>query len=487
MESRRIFGAIGRMWWILAITVIVGILAGILATTLATPEYTATTRLFVSAAGGSSSSESESGGLFSVQRTESYAHMITTEQVAQRVIDQLGLPMSAGELSSKVTAAVVPRTVLFDVSATDPSPDRAAEIANEFANTFTVYAGALETPVGATSPRVTVTVFSRAKAPSSPISPTPGKNVFYGVAGGIGVGLAAIALARVFSRRIHSADELGRITGAPALGPITPIPDVDDGLAHLAAWDTRVTEDLRRLRVEIDAQDPAPRVVLATSASPGNSAIPFGVGLAVAFCETGCATALIVADAELDSRSFGSGLGDGAPGLAELLKGESSFDEVLRPTPRSNLFLVLTARPRARRARASAADIEPLLSSTVMRRFVDDLRREFDRVVIVTASINASSAASVLSAIVDADLLVVNAETARRSHVERAMSELKAARAHLLGAVLVKAGTPGGRWKWIRRPRTVDRSLNEQESSRGYPINNRLPAGNRSESLHRDN
>jgi succinoglycan biosynthesis transport protein ExoP len=488
VESRRIFGAIGRMWWILAITVIAGFLAGILATTLATPEYTATTRLFVSAAGGSSSSESESGGLFSVQRTESYAHMITTEQIAQRVIDQLKLPMSARELSSKVTAAIVPRTVLFDVSATDPSPDRAADIANEFANTFTVYAGALETPVGSTSPRVTVTVFSRAKAPSSPISPTPGKNVFYGVAGGIGVGLAAMALATVFSRRIHSADELGRITGAPALGPInTPIPDVDDGLAHLAAWDPRVTEDLRRLRVEIDAHDPAPRVVLATSASPGNSATPFGVGLAVAFCETGCATALLVADAELGSRPFGSGLGDGAPGLAELLKGESSFDEVLRPTPRSNLFLVLTARPRALRARAAAADIEPLLSSTGMRRFVDDLRREFDRVVIVTASINASSAAAVLSAIVDADLLVVNAETARRSHVERAMSELKAARAHLLGAVLVKAGTPGDRWKWIRRPRMVDRSLNEQESSRGYSINNRLPAGNRSESPHRDN
>ena len=488
MESRPIFAAIGRMWWILAITVIVGILAGILATNLATPEYTATARLFVSAAGGSSSTEAESGGRFSEQRTESYAHMITSEQIAQRVIDQLGLPMSARELSSKVTAAIVPRTVLFDVTATDPSPDRAAEIANAFANTFTVYAGVLETPVGATSPRATITVLSQAKAPSSPISPTPGKNVFYGATGGIGVGLAAIALATVFWRRIHSADELGRITGTPALGPInTPDRDVDGGLAHLPAWETRVTEDLRRLRVEIDAHDPAPRVVLVTSASPGNSATPFGVGLATAFCETGAATALIVADADLDPRSFGSGLGDGAPGLAELLKGDASFDEVLRPTPRSNLFLVPTAKRRARHARSSEADIEPLLSSTGMSRFVDDLRREFDRVVIVTASINASSAASVLSAIVDADLLVVNAEKARRSHVERAMSELKAARAHLLGAVLVKAGTPGGRWKWIRRPRAVDRWLNEQESSRGYPINNRLPARNRSESLHRDN
>lgn len=236
-----------------------------------------------------------------------------------------------------------------------------------------------------------------------------------------------------------------------------------------------MTEDLRRLRVEIDAHDPAPRVVLVTSASPGTSATTFGVDLAVAFCETGAATALIVADPQLNSRSFGPGLGDGAPGLAELLKGESSFDEVLRPTPRPNLFLVLTARPRAWRAPRSAVDIESLLSSTGMRRFVDDLRRELDRVVIVTASINASSAASVLSAIVDADLLVVNADKARRSQVERAMSELKAARAHLLEAVLVKAGTPGGRWMWIRRPRRVDRSLNEQESSHSFVIDVNQP------------
>jgi receptor protein-tyrosine kinase len=491
VESRPIFTAIRRNWWILVITVIVGISVGKLATTLATPEYTATARLFVSAAGGSSSTEAESGGKFAEERTESYAHMITSEQIAQRVVDQLGLPMTAQELSSKVTAAIVPRTVLFDVTATDPSPDRAAEIANAFAQAFIVYAGALETPVGANYPRATTTVFSPARAPSSPSYPTPGKNVFYGIAGGVCVGLAAIALATVFSRRIHSADELGRITGTPALGPInTPDRDADSRLAHLAAWDMRATEDLRRLRVEIDAHDPAPRVVLVTSASPGNSATPFGVALAAAFCETGAATALIVADPEIDSRSFGSSLGDGVPGLAELLAGQASFDEVLVPTPRSNLFLVPPAKPRARRARGSKADIEPLLSSTGMGRFVEDLRREFDRVVIVTASINASSAASVLSAIADADLLYVNAEKARRSHVEGAMSELNAARANILGAVLVNAGTSGGPWKWIRksvgRSGSADRSLNEQQPSHGSPINDRVPLKERSERLHRD-
>jgi len=470
------FAAVARRWWILAISVVVGILAGVLATSLATPEYTASARLFVSATGGSSSTEAESGAKFSEERTESYVRMITTEQITQRVVDQLALPMSASELSSEVTAAIVPRTVLFDVTVTDPSPDQAAAIANALADQFVVYAGALETPVGQNFPRVTISVFNRAKAPSAPSSPDPDTNMFYGVAGGIALGLVAIALATTFSRRIRTAEELARLTGLPTLGPIsTPERGIRGKLADLNAWDAQEMEELRRLRVEVEAHDPTPRVVLVTSASPGITATTFGIGLAVAFCETGAATALIVADPELDSRSFGADFSDSAPALVDLLRGESSFDEVLRPTGRPNLFLVPTARRRARRTPVSSADIESLISSTVMSRFLDDLRREFDRVVIATASINTSSAASVLSATVDANLLVVSAERSRRSHIERAMNELKAARAHLLGAVLVKAGAQASSspWKWRGRPRKADPAPSARQTGR-MEVNLRL-------------
>ena len=121
--------------------------------------------------------------------------MITSEQLTERVVDQLALPMTAGELSAEVTAVIVPRTVLFDVTVTDPSPDQAAAIANALADQFVVYAGAMYILVGQNFPRVTISVFNRAKAPSAPSSPDAGKNVFYGVVGGIALGLAAIALA----------------------------------------------------------------------------------------------------------------------------------------------------------------------------------------------------------------------------------------------------------------------------------------------------
>jgi succinoglycan biosynthesis transport protein ExoP len=424
-----IVGAIRRRWWVLAIAALVGIFVGNLASSSATREYTATTRLFVAAAGGNSSSEAYTGSQFSEQRAESYAQMITSQQMTQRVVDQLQLPMSAQELSSEVTAAIVPRTVLLDVTATNASPERAAAIANSLADAFIQYAGPLETPAGQSTPRSTITVVNRAQVPLSPSSPDVGVNAVYGFIGGILVGLVGLSLVPVFSRRIHSTEELGRFTGAPTVGPITmPGRNVDAPQHRFDSLRPGEAEQLRRLRVQIDAQDPPPQVVLIAPASSSDAAAALGVGLAAAFSEAGRTTALIAADPTLDARWLG--LADDAAGLADVLDERSSFDDVLHRTVRPDLYVVPPGRTPV---------LESFLSSAAMSTFVDDLRKECDRVVIVTASVNDSSAASVVSAIVDADLLVVHKSKTRRGDITKAMSELKAARVHLLAVVLAKS------------------------------------------------
>lgn len=114
----------------------------------------------------------------------------------------------------------MPRTVLLDVSATDPSPERATDIANALADEFIRYAGPLETPIGESAPRATITVVNRAQIPSSPSSPNVVTNAVYGCIGGLLMGLLCLSLIPVVSRRITSAEELGRLTGAPTAGPL---------------------------------------------------------------------------------------------------------------------------------------------------------------------------------------------------------------------------------------------------------------------------
>lgn len=427
MDFRTIVAAIRRGWWILLIATFAGFHVAMLVSSQTAPEYTATARLFISATGGNSSSEAFSGGQFAEQRAESYAHIITSRQITQRVVDELDLGMSAQELATKVNAAIVPRTVLMDVSATDPSRERAAAIANSLADAFIGYVQPLEIPAGQSTPRSTITVVNRADTPLLPTSPDVGRNAVYGCIGGLAAGLLAIALVRVLTRRISSLDEVGRLSGAPAIGPIsTPVRGSTSGDDRLFDWTPEEAEQLRRLRVQIEARDPAPQILLVAPASPGGAAAALGAGLAAAFAEKGNMTALVTIDHQ---GVPGPGMATSPIGLAELIEGRASFEEVLHSTVRENLYVVRTG---------STADAEALVSSPAMGAFVDDLRKECDRAVIVTPAVFDSSAASVLSAIVDADLLVVQSRKTHRRQLAWALDELKAARAFLLAVVLAK-------------------------------------------------
>lgn len=428
MDSKRVARLVAQRWWVVAITVLIGLGVGYGVTQLLTPEYTATTRLFVSATGGTSSTESFQGDQFSQQRTASYAQLLSSEQVSQRVIDTLGLPISAEELSGNVTASIVPRTVLLDVSVTNPNPERAAEIANTLADQFIAFSGPLETPMGQKEPRSTVTIISKAEAPTSPSFPKPTTNLLYGGLGGLAVGLLLATLAALFTRRIRNVDELAATTKAPSFGPVTLVTrNRAQRTKQLSGWSGPEAEGFRRLRVQLEAGDPPPQVLLVASVTPGSAAAEFAADLAVAFAEAGRKTVLIGSDRQFADVAATMSLANDSAGLGEVIAGRVSFNDLPYPTANANLYVMPPGE----------GDVESKLSSPVVNDFLDEVRKNFERVVLVTAGVNESSGASVLSASSDADLLVVDQALARRTHVARAAAELNAARANILGAVLV--------------------------------------------------
>jgi receptor protein-tyrosine kinase len=430
LDLSRVFATIRRRWWILILTIVVGAACGFVLTRLETPQYTATTRLFVSTTGGTSSTESYSGEQFSQQRTASYAQMITSALITQRVVNQLDLPMSADELSSHVTATVVPRTVLLDVSATDASPRRAADIANTLAQKFIDFAAPLETPVGQEQPRSTITVVSDAKEPTTASSPHLGTNLFYGILGGFAVGLVGLIMAALLSSRIHSADELKTLTRTTVFGPLR-IPDRtrQERREQVAAAYNVDADEVRRLRVQIEAQDPVPQVLLLAPVTDGRSALNLAVDLALSFAEAGRTTVLVCTSSEHDQMAGELRTDRGGAGLADLLTGAARADDVISATARQSFAVV---------APGSSEELASMLSSPAMSGFIDELRKRFDRVILITTSVARSSGSSVLSAVVDANLLVVDSHAARRGSVTKALTESKAARAHLMGMVLVQ-------------------------------------------------
>src|ERR1700742_2686197 len=106
--------------------------------------YVASTRLFLRAPDVKTSTGAYQGDLFSRQRLQTYVKMFHSEELAQMVVDRLGLNLTAQQLASKVSATPVKNTVLIDVSVTDSNAQHAGNIANGYGDVLATYIAKIE-------------------------------------------------------------------------------------------------------------------------------------------------------------------------------------------------------------------------------------------------------------------------------------------------------------------------------------------------------
>ena len=82
----------------------------------ATPQYQASTQLFVSVrTGDSSAGELTQGSAFARQAVTSYVSVVNSSIVMDRVVSELDLETTSEELSEKVTAESPAETVLINI------------------------------------------------------------------------------------------------------------------------------------------------------------------------------------------------------------------------------------------------------------------------------------------------------------------------------------------------------------------------------------
>ncbi|MCU1648144.1 MAG: capsular polysaccharide biosynthesis protein [Nocardia sp.] len=175
-------------WWPSAVGVVLGCLAGVTLLLLSPKAYTATTTLFIGSPVSADSAGAYAGDLFGQQRAVSYSQLFTSDDLAAKVIDDLSLKLNPAELIAQVSAKQLPKTVLLEVSVTDASPQRAADIANAYASNFAAYVSRLETPATSSQSVAKINVVRKATAPAKPSSPNALIDLGGGLAGGAALG-----------------------------------------------------------------------------------------------------------------------------------------------------------------------------------------------------------------------------------------------------------------------------------------------------------
>lgn len=306
-----------------------------------------------------------------------------------------------------------------------------------------------------------VRVIDAAILPSRPISPRKGVDLALGVVLGLLLGVAAAVARARHDDSIQSRTDLHWATGVPVLAIVphstnaqalmrplslssprqVSVSHPGGGRIRQSLWargrptpqsiNGSIVEDaFARLDLNLSASGiPNAKVLLFTSALPGEGKTTTAAGFAVTLARLGRHVVLVDADLRrgMVHTLFG---GSRAPGLAEVLHGTSA-ETVLRSFDVSGPGSL---------SYVSSGKLEPssgqLLRSGEIQSLLDQLRERFDTVVLDSPPLNVVADAVVLAGMVDAVIVIARAGVTAPIALQFALDQLQRVNAPIAGTVL---------------------------------------------------
>jgi len=240
-----------------------------------------------------------------------------------------------------------------------------------------------------------------------------------------------------FSYRIGAATDISSEVGLRLIGAI-PSPDrggllglgIFAGKVDYEEWNRAVTESMDVVRTflmrHIDPSRPASILVAGASANEGKTTV--SCQLAASLARTGKRVALVDCDLRRPSahQLVGCQLG---PGISELLRGESTLEDIRQQTQAPGLTFIGAGNVDQR--------VLQLLSIDGGRNLIQQLKSRFDFVIIDTSPLLFVAEPSMLAQNADIVLLATRKDYSRVQYVTQARDSLRSLQIPLLGAIMV--------------------------------------------------
>lgn len=174
-----------------------------------TPQYDATTRIYVvnqnNEASPSLTNQDLQAGSFLVK---DYKEIILSQDVLAKVTDSLGLEE---DLKSKVTVNIPVDTRILSISVRDSDPVQAANIAN------TLREEAAQKIIDVTKVS-DVTTLEEARTAEEPSTPRTNRNIALGFVAGAALATALVLVFEVLDDRVKRPQDIEELLGLPLLG-----------------------------------------------------------------------------------------------------------------------------------------------------------------------------------------------------------------------------------------------------------------------------
>jgi capsular exopolysaccharide synthesis family protein len=210
---------------------------------------------------------------------------------------------------------------------------------------------------------------------------------------------------------------------------------LDPRLVAALAPQSIAAEQYRSLRTRLRQSENGRslRSILITSPATGDGKSLTAANLALTMAQEFQQRVLLV-DSDLRRptvhRLFGL---QQSPGLVDILMGGSTLEESLISIPEHHLTILPSGPVPTHPAE--------LLGSSAMRRLLDTVRTQFDRVLLDMPPVAPLADVSIVASMIDGVLMIVRAGATTKPAIERALSGLDASK--VLGIVLNEAGADG--------------------------------------------
>jgi capsular exopolysaccharide synthesis family protein len=318
---------------------------------------------------------------------------------------------------------------------------RLAELERNATSVKTLYEGLLERYQETSAQEGGATADSRivseARASTNPSSPNVPMNLALGFIFAMAAGLAAVVIAEMLDDSLRTAEDVERRLMLPALGSLPLLMSIAKGRdRRMRPVDYLIerplsgfAEAFRSLRTSIlyAKQDETTKVVAITSALPGEGKTTTAVCLGVSGAMAGLRVAIL--DCDLRRRNVSRLFGVRAEiGLLDVLNGTASLQEAFIRHEKSGVWVL----PLVKREFTT----DEVFNTEAMGSLLDNLKSQFDLIILDTAPLLAIADTRVLASRSDAVVFLARWQKTPVKAAEAALRLLEQSEARVAGVVL---------------------------------------------------
>jgi capsular exopolysaccharide synthesis family protein len=419
-----------RRWKTIAAMLAIALCVSAVLSFTTTRQYESKAKIYISADSSSATGSDIGANFYLSAQVKSYAQLANHQELMQRVIEELHLKMTPGQLAGKVTAVVQPETLIIEDIVHDEDPELAQQIAQVHAEQMVIYLKDLETPEGDDHPQIKATITDPATYNDNPVAPKTTMNLAIAAVLGLLLGSALALVRELLDNTIHSVEEMESVIDAPVMASIGIDPELDSKplLTDLRGFSPR-GEAFRMLRTNLQFLDldSDPKSLVITSAVAGEGKTTTSTNLAVALAQAG--RRVLVVDGDLRRPRVAGILGlESKIGLTTVLVGRTKLEDSIQRHEESGVYF-LACGP-------TPPNPSEILQSKATHDLLRKLRDMFDAVIIDAPPLLPVADAAILATVADGAIIVARHGKTHKDQLKAATQRLNNVGGKLFGVVV---------------------------------------------------